>query len=454
MYQTLFKISDPFHGVPLFGFGIVLAVWACFSLGLIVWLYRRHGWNSETLGYLPVLLIVGVAIAFVIPLLTKTEHGLPIRGYGVMMLSGILAAVLMAAARARSARFHPEIVFSFAFWMILSGIFGARLFHVIQYWPNYRKETWIETLGSIANVPSGGLVVYGSFIGAALITPLFFRHHKLGRLSGLALADLVAPSMVLGLALGRIGCLLNGCCFGGLCEDPWAVTFPEYGNATVAKAHTLPYLRHMERGWMYGLYVDIDVNDHEERTVIVRRVAPDSDAARQGIVPGDRIQRIDGKAVEPNSAHVQKLFSDKLTTAFQHEPPGVVLELVTKSGEPSTKRLAWSPPKRSTRIHPTQIYSAISAALICLMLLAFHPFRRRDGEVVALLITIYPITRFLLEIIRTDEASKFSTGLSISQLVSLGLFAAAAGFWWYLSRQPKHNLWATGGSASSPKSTP
>ena len=98
-------------------------------------------------------------------------------------------------------------------------------------------------------------------------------------------------------------------------------------------------------------------------------------------------------------------------------------------------------PDRSRPVHPTQLYSAIDGAILGWLLWSFFPFRRRDGEAIALLLTIHPITRFLLEIIRTDEPAVFGTGLTISQNVSLGLLACGAGLWWYLSRQPRGVVW-------------
>ena len=71
------------------------------------------------------------------------------------------------------------------------------------------------------------------------------------------------------------------------------------------------------------------------------------------------------------------------------------------------------------------------------ILLAFAPFRRRDGELLALLLTIYPIARFLLEMIRTDEPGILGTGLSIAQNMSLVLLLLAAGLWCYILRRPR-----------------
>ncbi|HJN65293.1 MAG TPA: prolipoprotein diacylglyceryl transferase family protein, partial [Pirellulales bacterium] len=69
------------------------------------------------------------------------------------------------------------------------------------------------------------------------------------------------------------------------------------------------------------------------------------------------------------------------------------------------------------------------------------PFRRRDGVVFGLLITIYPVIRILLETIRTDEAPQFGTGLSISQLVSLTLLGLVVLYWIWVLRQPPGSLW-------------
>jgi phosphatidylglycerol:prolipoprotein diacylglycerol transferase len=93
-------------------------------------------------------------------------------------------------------------------------------------------------------------------------------------------------------------------------------------------------------------------------------------------------------------------------------------------------------------VHPTQLYSAIDAGLLGWLLWSVYPFRRRDGEAIALMLTIHPVTRFLLEIIRTDEPAVFGTGMSISQNISVVLLACGIALWWYLSRQPRGVVWA------------
>jgi phosphatidylglycerol:prolipoprotein diacylglycerol transferase len=76
-----------------------------------------------------------------------------------------------------------------------------------------------------------------------------------------------------------------------------------------------------------------------------------------------------------------------------------------------------------------------------MFLLAYDPFKRRDGELLAWAATIYPITRFLMEIIRTDEGPVFGTTMSISQNISLLILTGVAIFWWYLSRRPRTIAW-------------
>jgi phosphatidylglycerol:prolipoprotein diacylglycerol transferase len=102
-------------------------------------------------------------------------------------------------------------------------------------------------------------------------------------------------------------------------------------------------------------------------------------------------------------------------------------------------------------VHPTQVYSAVDAALLAWLLWSYYPFRGRDGEAIALLLTIHPITRFLLEIIRTDEPAVFGTGMSISQNISLLLLAVAGLLWWYVSRQPRGVAWPLAAEAASPQ---
>ncbi len=137
MRSTLFLIPAELFGVPVFGFGWLLAVWLLASLTILALLVRRQGWNRETASYVPFLLIVAAVIAFVMPLIVERGEqgeplGIPIRGFGVMFMLATVAGVGLAAYRAWQMGIDPEVLYSLAFTMFVAGLIGARLFYVVQ----------------------------------------------------------------------------------------------------------------------------------------------------------------------------------------------------------------------------------------------------------------------------------------------------------------------------------
>jgi len=142
-----------------------------------------------------------------------------IYSYGAMLALGLLAALTMAAIRAKGIGVSKEIVVDFGLWMLISGVIGARLFYVIGHW----NEEFAARPLDVIRVDQGGIVFYGGFIAAALTSIWFVRRHKLDYWK---FTDAMAPSVALAHAFGRVGCFLNGCCFGTFCPHPWAVHFP------------------------------------------------------------------------------------------------------------------------------------------------------------------------------------------------------------------------------------
>ncbi len=429
MCSELFRIPYQVAGVPIFGVGILLAIWAVASIVTLIGLLRRHGTSAEIVGSLPVLVLFGAAILFLPRIF---PDGLPVRGYGLMLLLGITAGVAMAMYRAWQGGLDPEIILSLAIWLVVCGVVGARLFYVVEYWDeNFAGRGPLYTLLEVINVPAGGLVIYGGLIGATVGFLVFVLKH---RLPLLAMADLIAPSMAIGLAFGRIGCFLNGCCYGGPSDLPWHVTFPKFSSRfEAAKPVELqdfspPYTDQVERGEMNGFR--LKANGKEP--AVVARVDPGSAAAEAGLHVGDSVLKI-------NDAPIDSWFDAKrpMLAAFKTQSQ---VRLSLRDGRVVDLPAA-TIPDRSRPVHPTQIYSAIDAAILGWLLWSFFPLRRRDGEAIALLLTVHPITRFLLEIIRTDEPAVFGTGMTISQNVSLVLLACGAGLWWYLSRQPRRITW-------------
>ena len=84
MRSTLFYIPAEIAGLPVFGFGLLLALWCVGGVLYLGWLIRRQGFNADTRSCLPVILLAGLVIAFVLPAICD-ERGFPVRGYGVML---------------------------------------------------------------------------------------------------------------------------------------------------------------------------------------------------------------------------------------------------------------------------------------------------------------------------------------------------------------------------------
>jgi phosphatidylglycerol:prolipoprotein diacylglycerol transferase len=256
-------------------------------------------------------------------------------GYGFMLCVALLASMSLAAWLARRSKLDPNTIYDLALWLFVGGIVGARLFYVIQYWGTPQ----IQGLGDIFKIWQGGIVLYGSIMGGAAAFLVYrWRHPFPFR----PMIDVVAPALAIGIAFGRLGCFLNGCCYGDLCHLPWGVSFPGPHGIQVGSA-------------------------------------PWADQVRSGLIP---------------------------------------------------RSAPWSLP-----VHPTQLYSTIDGLILCGLLLAYFPLRRRDGEVMALLMVTYPINRYLIEWLRGDEGVFFA-GMTISQTISTVIFVGGVAFWAWLSRQP------------------
>ena len=387
MCSELFRIPIDLNGVPLFGFGVLLAIWAIAGAAVAPYVHRKNHPLAEIAGYLPGWLLGGAALVLVAKLF---PNGLPIRGYGVMVLLGSLSAMAMVLYRARQVGLDPEVIISMAFGVFISGIIGARLFYVIEYWDaRIAKDDWQSTIVEMFKFTEGGLVFYGSVIGGAVAFVLLSRKNKL---PVLAFADVVAPSLMVGLAFGRIGCLLNGCCYGGQTDHPWGVTFPR---------DSIPYMEQISQGSAHGLR--IGQQSPESQRPAILSVEPGSAAEEAGVKAGEVIRKINGEIASDMSVIQKQLFE-----SLAEERP---LPLTLAWGE--TFEIPGDPADRSRPIHPTQLYSTINAALLAWLLWSFYPYRQRDGQVIGLLLAIYPVSRFLLEIIRVDESAVFGTGLSL-----------------------------------------
>ena len=145
---------------------------------------------------------------------------MPVRWYGVMMALAFLAGLWTATRRARLANVHGDVIADVTMWLMGGSIIGARFVYVTTYW---KQEFADQPFREVFMIQHGGLVYYGGFLGAAVAAIGYLAWKKL---PAWKILDILAPSAALGSVFGRIGCLLNGCCYGRACDLPWAIHFP------------------------------------------------------------------------------------------------------------------------------------------------------------------------------------------------------------------------------------
>ena len=142
-----------------------------------------------------------------------------IPSYGVALACAFLASIWLLRRRAPAFGVRPDDAADVAIWLLLSGLLGAKVLLLVVEGPRYLAsgEAFVEFLRS-------GGVFYGGLIGAVLALAVLLRKRHIGFWT---FADMAAPAVALGHAIGRIGCFLAGCCWGRECSFPWAVTFTD-----------------------------------------------------------------------------------------------------------------------------------------------------------------------------------------------------------------------------------
>src|SRR5262249_49607536 len=139
--------------------------------------------------------------------------------YGLFMAIGFLAGLYAAARQAKRPGLDPQRVTDLGVWVLLRGMAGAKLMLLAVDWNPYSPHP----RGLPSLLQSGG-VFYGGLVGGILAA---WWSARLYSLPGWATADVLAPGVVLGQAIGRLGCFCAGCCYGKPASVPWAVTFTD-----------------------------------------------------------------------------------------------------------------------------------------------------------------------------------------------------------------------------------
>ena len=332
------------------------------------------------------------------PRLLTLPGGINIASYGACLAFGFASGIWLARRRARRVGADPTVILDIGLLAVVFGVCGARLLYVVHYWRDFANRP--NPLLAIVDVSSGGIEFLGGFVCATvaifvyLMTPkrVSTTSKERKRLPIRLYLDIVAPSLMWGLALTRIGCFLNGCCFGGACTVPgtreaahfWAVSFP-FGSPAFTtqwqqRQTTIPaeLIRTSEKQLLsrpLNRFVLADSQDKNARSVVLRQQQYPSRA--------QPLRAISGTELNLLASHL-----------------------------------------RSLPIHPTQLYAVLSALSVSWFLSWLFYRRQRHGLVVVMLFMVYPIVRFGLEMIRTDNPHD-TFGMTISQFISVLMFTAS-----------------------------
>jgi phosphatidylglycerol:prolipoprotein diacylglycerol transferase len=282
---------------------------------------------------------------------------IPIYGYGLMLVIGFLLAAHWAKHLARRAGLDGEVLINAAMVALVAGIVGARLSHILENLDEFARgdrSAW-DNFVNMVNLTSGGLTYYGGFSAgtAAVVGYLLWKKLPLRKS-----ADLIAPGLMVALGIGRVGCFLNGCCYGAEADVPWAVRFPYYSPP----------------------YVD---------QYAVREVTPDP-----------------------------RLEKDTNGRRQLREPVELERDAVLK---------AVAAGERSRALHPAQLYSTVTALLIAGVVFGYYTLPHAPGRAFALMMVLEGGTRFLLEMLRAEQAVIGTW--SLSMVIGAGVLGAGVALW-------------------------
>ena len=299
---------------------------------------------------------------FEIPLVHLT-----IKSYGLMMVVGFLAAVTVIRYLSRHFTRDPQLITNAALYSLIAGVVGARAFFVIHYFDQFRDNLW-----NVFAIWNGGLEVIGGVLLAIVVILLYGRYHRVPIRHYL---DVLAIGLMAALMFGRVGCFLNGCCYGRPTDLPWAVRFP-YGS------------------FSYSSQIRPDPARHRAEPYFT--------------LPPEFIGYTNGQG--------QYIVDVK----------------PLKDLTPEQRKLVTEGPYLARPVHPTQLYSSAAAALLGLVLYGFwrrsrraeargrYSLLTRPGSIFSLMFVLYAVVRFALEMIRDDNPFEVGT-LTISQLLSIPL---------------------------------
>jgi len=150
------------------------------------------------------------------PVLLKIGR-FPIYTYGSLIAIAFLVGLFIARYEARRLGEDPDKIMDICFYGLIAAIVGSRLFYVA-----INPKIFLSDPMEIFKIWNGGLVFYGGFICALFVLIFYVKKQKMPLW---LTADILTPSLAIAHSIGRIGCFFAGCCYGKVCDLPWAVTF-------------------------------------------------------------------------------------------------------------------------------------------------------------------------------------------------------------------------------------
>ncbi len=141
--------------------------------------------------------------------------GIEVAWYGILISLGILFGILVATHRAKKEGLYADVIMDLALVAVPASVIGSRVYYILFSWEFYKQNP-----REIFNIRQGGLAIHGAIIAGVLVGYLFCRRKKIGFW---VLADICAPSIILGQAIGRWGNFINQEAHGGPTNLPWGI---------------------------------------------------------------------------------------------------------------------------------------------------------------------------------------------------------------------------------------
>ena len=351
-----------------------------------------------------------------------------IKSYGVMMMIAFLSGIWLACRRAYRSQANPDIVLNMGFISLICGVAGARAMFVIHYWSE-RFANQPHPIFAVFDIRAGGLEFWG---GPLLVIPALAVYlHFFAKASVRWYLDITLPSLAWGLAITRIGCFLNGCCWGSMCVNehdparekasvPWAVRFP-YGSPAMVQQYKFGELTLPKE----LIIVQDGVQNYPMPRECLDAAIKDAGKTRQKL--DERYAaafKAYNDAVAANAdADAQKRAKAGLEAAqrslleYGHSLIGVADEQCRKYGMTLAQMDQLASYYCSKPVHPAQLYDTANGLLLSWLLSVIFYYRKRHGVILGWFLILYSISRLFTELIRSDNPLDVF-GITISQAIS------------------------------------